>query len=126
MLSQVKRVIRTNYSNPPTHGATIVASVLSSIELRALWEQELGEMRNRIHEMRVAMVEQLRAKGARQDFGFVSRQRGMFSYSGLTSEQVDRLREEFGVYAIATGRICAAALNRKNLDYITDAIVRIL
>ncbi|WP_028241209.1 amino acid aminotransferase [Stutzerimonas azotifigens] len=126
VLSQVKRVIRTNYSNPPTHGATIVASVLSSIELRALWEQELGEMRNRIHEMRVAMVEQLRAKGARQDFGFVSRQRGMFSYSGLTSEQVDRLREEFGVYAIATGRICAAALNRKNLDYITDAIVRIL
>ncbi|WP_434456675.1 aspartate/tyrosine/aromatic aminotransferase [Stutzerimonas urumqiensis] len=126
VLSQVKRVIRTNYSNPPTHGATIVASVLSSTELRALWEEELGEMRNRIHEMRVAMVEQLRAKGARQDFSFVSRQRGMFSYSGLTTEQVDALRERFGVYAVGTGRICAAALNRRNLDYITDAIVQIL
>ena len=126
VLSQVKRVIRTNYSNPPTHGAIIVSSVLNSPELRALWEAELGEMRDRIREMRLSMVEQLAAKGAKQDFGFVAAQRGMFSYSGLSAEQVERLRAEFGVYAIATGRICAAALNRNNIGHVTDAIVQVL
>ena len=126
VLSQVKRVIRTNYSNPPTHGATVVASVLNSPELRAMWEAELGEMRDRIRDMRLSMVEQLAAKGAKQDFGFVAAQRGMFSYSGLTADQVERLRAEFGVYAIGTGRICAAALNQRNLGYVTDAIVQVL
>ncbi len=126
VLSQVKRVVRTNYSNPPTHGATVVASVLNSPELRALWETELGEMRERIRKMRLGMVEQLAAKGAKTDFSFVARQRGMFSYSGLTAEQVERLRVEFGVYAISTGRICAAALNERNLGYVTDAIVQVL
>ncbi len=126
VLSQVKRVIRTNYSNPPTHGATIVASVLNSPELRAMWEAELGEMRSRIRELRLSMVEQLAAKGAKTDFSFVAAQRGMFSYSGLTSEQVERLRIEFGVYAINTGRICAAALNRNNIGHVTDAIVQVL
>ncbi|WP_313306155.1 amino acid aminotransferase [Stutzerimonas balearica] len=126
VLSQVKRVVRTNYSNPPTHGATVVASVLNSPELRAMWETELGEMRERIRKMRLGMVEQLAAKGAKTDFGFVARQRGMFSYSGLTAEQVERLRVEFGVYAISTGRICAAALNERNLGYVTDAIVQVL
>ncbi len=126
VLSQVKRVIRTNYSNPPTHGATIVASVLNSPELRAMWEAELAEMRERIREMRLGMVKQLAAKGAKIDFSFVAAQRGMFSYSGLTAEQVERLRAEFGVYAISTGRICAAALNRNNLDIVTDAIVQVL
>ncbi|WP_312359591.1 amino acid aminotransferase [Stutzerimonas balearica] len=126
VLSQVKRVVRTNYSNPPTHGATVVASVLNSPELRAMWETELGEMRERIRQMRLGMVEQLAAKGAKTDFSFVARQRGMFSYSGLTAEQVERLRVEFGVYAISTGRICAAALNERNLGYVTDAIVQIL
>ena len=126
VLSQVKRVIRTNYSNPPTHGATVVASVLNSPELRAMWEAELGEMRSRIREMRLGMVEQLAAKGAKVDFSFVAAQRGMFSYSGLTAEQVERLRVEFGVYAISTGRICAAALNRNNLGTVTDAIVQVL
>lgn len=126
VLSQVKRVIRTNYSNPPTHGATVVASVLNSPELRAMWEAELGEMRSRIREMRLGMVEQLAAKGAKVDFSFVAAQRGMFSYSGLTAEQVERLRVEFGVYAISTGRICAAALNRNNLATVTDAIVQVL
>ncbi|CAM5557164.1 Aminotransferase OS=Stutzerimonas stutzeri OX=316 GN=CXK95_11975 PE=3 SV=1 [Stutzerimonas stutzeri] len=126
VLSQVKRVIRTNYSNPPTHGATIVASVLNSPELRAMWEAELAEMRERIREMRLSMVKQLAAKGAKIDFSFVAAQRGMFSYSGLTAEQVERLRAEFGVYAISTGRICAAALNRNNLDIVTDAIVQVL
>lgn len=126
VLSQVKRVVRTNYSNPPTHGATVVASVLNSPELRAMWETELGEMRERIRQMRLGMVEQLAAKGAKTDFSFVARQRGMFSYSGLTAEQVERLRVEFGVYAISTGRICAAALNERNLGYVTDAIVQVL
>ncbi len=126
VLSQVKRVIRTNYSNPPTHGAIVVASVLNSPELRAMWEAELGEMRSRIREMRLGMVEQLAAKGAKVDFSFVAAQRGMFSYSGLTAEQVERLRVEFGVYAISTGRICAAALNRNNLGTVTDAIVQVL
>lgn len=126
VLSQIKRVIRTNYSNPPTHGATVVSAILNNAELRAMWEAELGEMRTRIREMRLAMVRQLAEKGAKQDFGFVSEQRGMFSYSGLTAMQVERLRVEFGVYAISTGRICAAALNHSNLDHVTDAIVQVL
>lgn len=126
VLSQVKRVIRTNYSNPPTHGATVVASVLNSNELRAMWEAELAEMRSRIHSMRLAMVEQLAAQGARRDFSFVARQRGMFSYSGLTAEQVERLKNEFGIYAVSTGRICVAALNGSNLDSVTHAITQVL
>jgi aromatic-amino-acid transaminase len=126
VLSQVKRVIRTNYSNPPTHGATVVAAVLNSPELRALWEEELGEMRTRIHVMRMAMVEQLAAHGVDRDFGFVARQRGMFSYSGLSTAQVERLKSEFGIYAVGTGRICVAALNTQNLDTVTRAIAQVL
>ncbi|MDU9407530.1 amino acid aminotransferase [Pseudomonas sp. zfem001] len=126
VLSQLKRVIRTNYSNPPTHGATVVASVLNSTELRAMWEAELGEMRDRIRSMRLAMVEQLAALGAKRDFSFVAQQRGMFSYSGLTVEQVERLKEEFGIYAVGTGRICVAALNNGNLDSVTRAIHAVL
>lgn len=125
VLSQVKRVIRTNYSNPPTHGATIVSAVLNSPELRAVWEQELGEMRLRIRGMRQAMVEKLAAQTDR-DFSFVGRQRGMFSYSGLTKEQVGRLRTEFGIYALDTGRICVAALNQSNIDAVTKAIVQVI
>lgn len=126
VLSQAKRVIRTNYSNPPTHGASVVASVLNSVELRAMWEQELGEMRERIRDMRMAMVEQLAAQGAKRDFSFVARQRGMFSYSGLTAEQVERLKNEFAIYAVGTGRICVAALNRNNLDAVTRAIAQVI
>ncbi len=126
VLSQVKRVIRTNYSNPPTHGATVVASVLNSPELRALWEEELGEMRSRIRDMRVAIVEQLAALGAKRDFSFVAQQRGMFSYSGLTADQVERLKSEFGIYAVSTGRICVAALNKSNLNAVTQAIAAVL
>ena len=126
VLSQVKRVIRTNYSNPPTLGATVVASVLNSNELRAMWEAELAEMRSRIHSMRLAMVEQLATQGAKRDFSFVARQRGMFSYSGLTAEQVERLKNEFGIYAVSTGRICVAALNGSNLDSVTHAITQVL
>jgi len=126
VLSQVKRVIRTNYSNPPTHGASVVAAVLNSPELRAMWEEELGEMRTRIKQLRTSMVEQLAAQGAKRDFSFVARQRGMFSYSGLTSDQVERLKNEFGIYAVGTGRICVAALNSKNLEVVTRAIVEVL
>ncbi|TXL62416.1 amino acid aminotransferase [Zeimonas arvi] len=126
VISQVKRVIRTNYSNPPTHGAAIVAAVLSTPELRKLWEQELAGMRERIRQMRVQLVEKLKARGVKQDFSFVTTQRGMFSYSGLTSAQVDRLREEFGIYAIATGRICLAALNSRNIDPVADAIAKVV
>ncbi|WP_313517635.1 amino acid aminotransferase [Pseudomonas sp.] len=126
VLSQLKRVIRTNYSNPPTHGASVVAAVLDSPELRALWEEELGEMRERIRGMRLALVDQLAALGATRDFSFVARQRGMFSYSGLTAEQVERLRSEFGIYAVGTGRICVAALNHGNLGAVTQAIAKVL
>jgi aromatic-amino-acid transaminase len=126
VLSQVKRVIRTNYSNPPTHGAMIVANVLGNPELRAQWEAELGEMRERIRGMREQMVAGLAAQAPGHDFSFVARQRGMFSYSGLTVEQVGRLRNEFGIYALDTGRICVAALNQGNIDEVIDAIVAVL
>jgi aromatic-amino-acid transaminase len=126
VLSQIKRVIRTNYSNPPTHGAMIVSTVLNSPELRALWEEELAQMRGRIREMRLGMVDRLTALGAAQDFSFIKQQRGMFSYSGLTTAQVHRLRDEFGIYALDTGRICAAALNRGNLEAVTAAIIKVL
>ncbi|KJK19422.1 amino acid aminotransferase [Pseudomonas sp. 2(2015)] len=126
VLSQVKRVIRTNYSNPPTHGATIVATVLNSPELRKMWEDELAEMRQRIHGMRKQMVELLAEYGAKQDFSFVGRQCGMFSYSGLTVEQVARLKNEFGIYALDTGRICVASLNQNNIHVVTKAIVEVL
>jgi aromatic-amino-acid transaminase len=126
VLSQVKRVIRTNYSNPPTHGGAIVTAVLSSPSLRAMWEEELSGMRDRIRAMRTGLVEGLEARGVAQDFSFVSRQRGMFSYTGLTVAQVDRLKTGFGIYAVGTGRICLAALNRRNIDIVADAISIVL
>ena len=126
MLSQLKRVIRTNYSNPPTHGGSIVAAVLGSPKLRALWEEELAEMRDRIKAMRKAVVDGMQARGVKGDFSFVLKQNGMFSYSGLTAAQVDRLREEFGIYAVSTGRICVAALNSRNIDYVCDALAEVL
>ncbi|MFJ4155430.1 amino acid aminotransferase [Pseudomonas sp. NPDC089752] len=126
VLSQVKRVIRTTYSNPPTHGATIVATVLNSDELRQMWEAELGEMRQRIHGMRQQMVSLLAEYGAKRDFSFVGRQAGMFSYSGLSVEQVARLKNEFGIYALDTGRIAVAALNQSNIHVVTKAIVEVL
>ena len=125
-LSQLKRVIRTNYSNPPTHGGQAVTMVLTTPELRALWERELGEMRERIKTMRRQLVEKIRAIRADFDFSFVVRQRGMFSYSGLSREQVRRLREEHSVYAIDSGRICVAALNSHNIDYAARSIASVL
>ncbi len=126
LLSQLKRVVRTNYSNPPTHGGKVVATVLESPELRALWEQELAGMRDRIRSMRGALVEKLHAQVPQANFEFVKQQRGMFSYSGLTKAQVQRLREEFSVYAIDTGRICVAALNTKNIDHVATAVAAVL
>jgi aromatic-amino-acid transaminase len=126
VLSQIKRVVRANYSNPPTHGGKVVANVLNTPELRALWERELGQMRDRIKSMRRALVEGIHARVPGFDFSFVLRQRGMFSYSGLSKAQVQRLREEFSVYAIESGRICVAALNSRNIEYAIDAIARVI
>ncbi|MCX7896477.1 MAG: aspartate/tyrosine/aromatic aminotransferase [Rhodocyclaceae bacterium] len=125
VLSQVKRIIRTNYSNPPTHGGAIVASVLSSPELRGLWEEELAGMRRRIRTMRETMVAKLTALGC-PGFEFINVQRGMFSYTGLSPAHVERLRADFGIYAVSTGRICVAALNTRNIDYVVEAISKVL
>jgi len=126
VLSQLKITIRTNYSNPPIHGAQIVATVLATPALRAMWEEELAGMRVRIKAMRTALVEKLAAAGVRQDFGFIARQQGMFSYSGLTKDQMQRLRSEFGVYGVDSGRICVAALNARNIDAVVAAIAKVL
>ena len=118
--------MRTNYSNPPTHGGKIATAVLTSPQLRAQWEAELGGMRDRIRDMRRQFVEKLKVQVPGRDYGFVMRQRGMFSYSGLTKDQVTRLREEFSVYAIDTGRICVAALNSGNIDYVVGAVAKVI
>jgi aromatic-amino-acid transaminase len=126
VLSQLKIVIRTNYSNPPIHGGQVVAMVLNTPELRALWEQELGDMRLRIKQMRIALVEKLKAAGVKQDMSFITQQIGMFSYSGLSKDQMVRLRSEFGVYGTDTGRMCVAALNSRNIDYVCASIAKVL
>ncbi len=126
VMSQLKIVIRTNYSNPPTHGGAIVAAVLANPELRALWEKELGEMRVRIKSMRQMLVDGLKAAGVKQDMSFITRQIGMFSYSGLSKDQMVRLRNEFGVYGTDTGRMCVAALNSKNIAHVCASIAKVL
>jgi aromatic-amino-acid transaminase len=126
VLSQLKRLVRTNYSNPPTHGGKVVATVLNDAALRALWERELAQMRDRIRAMRHRLVESIHARMPGANFRFVERQRGMFSYSGLPKAAVQRLREEFSVYAIDSGRICVAALNSRNIDYVSDAIATVI
>ena len=125
LLSQLKRIVRTNYSNPPTHGGKVVATVLSTPELRQMWEDELAAMRVRIKQMRDELVKKLAEKAPGTDFSFVRQQVGMFSYSGLTKEQVEKLRGE-SIYAVDTGRICVAALNSKNIDTVVDAIAKVL
>jgi aromatic-amino-acid transaminase len=126
VLSQLKIVIRTNYSNPPIHGGAVVAAVLGNPELRALWEKELGEMRVRIKAMRQKLVDGLKAAGVKQDMSFITTQIGMFSYSGLNKDQMVRLRNEFGVYGTDTGRMCVAALNSKNIDYVCASIAKVV
>ncbi len=125
VLSQLKRVIRTNYSNPPIHGAQVVAMVLTTPALRAMWEAELAGMRVRIKQMRQALQTKLAAAGVKQDISFITRQKGMFSYSGLNKEQMQRLRGEFGIYGVDSGRICVAALNSKNIDAVVAAIAKV-
>jgi aromatic-amino-acid transaminase len=125
-LSQLKRVIRTNYSNPPTHGGRAAVTVLTTPELRTLWDRELGQMRDRIKTMRRQLVEKIRAERSDFDFSFITRQRGLFSYSGLSQEQVKRLREQYSLYAIDSGRICVPALNSRNIDYVARAIASVL
>jgi Aspartate/tyrosine/aromatic aminotransferase len=124
LLSKIKQTIRANYSSPSTHGASLVAGVLGSAELRTRWEHELGEMRSRIHAMRAGLVDKLAALGA-PDFGFINRQAGMFSYSGLSKAQVHRLRDEYAIYALDSGRICVAALNGSNLDAVAAAVTAV-
>jgi aromatic-amino-acid transaminase len=126
VLSQLKIVIRTNYSNPPIHGGAVVAAVLANPEWRATWEKELGEMRVRIKAMRQKLVDGLKAAGVKQDMSFITTQIGMFSYSGLNKDQMVRLRTEFGVYGTDTGRMCVAALNSKNIDYVCQAIAKVI
>jgi aromatic-amino-acid transaminase len=126
LASQLKRVIRTNYSNPSSHGAQTVALVLAEPDLRARWEEELRAMRERIRKMRSLFVSRLAARGTDRDFSFIERQRGMFSYSGLDLERVRKLRSDFGLYIVDSGRICVAALNEKNIDYVADSIAKVL
>ena len=126
VLSQLKIAIRTNYSNPPIHGGAVVAAVLNNPELRAQWESELAEMRVRIKAMRQKLVDGLKAAGVKQDMSFITSQIGMFSYSGLSKDQMVRLRNEFGVYGTDTGRMCVAALNSKNIDYVCASIAKVV
>ncbi|MFM8696919.1 MAG: amino acid aminotransferase [Betaproteobacteria bacterium] len=126
VLSQLKIVIRTNYSNPPTFGAQVVATVLNTPALRQQWEDELGQMRVRIKAMREQLVAKLTAAGVPGDLSFITRQKGMFSYSGLNKAQMERLRGEFGIYGVDSGRICVAALNGRNLDAVASAIAKVV
>ena len=126
VLSNLKRIVRTNYSNPPTHGAQMVAAVLGDAELKKLWDKELGGMRDRIKEMRRKLVDGIHSRVPGADWSFILRQRGMFSYTGLTKEQVLRLRKDNSIYAIESGRVCVAALNSKNVDYCADAIAKVI
>ena len=125
VLSRLKVLIRTNYSNPPTHGAQLVATVLATPALRRQWEDELGGMRERIKHMRALLVQHLAAAGLQRDMGFILQQKGMFSYSGLSAAQMQRLRNEFGVYGLDSGRICVAALNERNLGPVVEAIAQV-
>lgn len=124
--SQVKRTIRANYSNPPAHGALIVSTILGDASLKAMWVQEVAEMRERIAQMRELFVESLSAEGVTQDFSFISRQNGMFSFSGLNKAQVARLKDEFGVYIVGSGRISVAGMTKSNMPALCKAIAAVL
>ncbi|WP_421847160.1 amino acid aminotransferase [Marinomonas sp.] len=124
--TQIKRCIRTNYSNPPSHGSAVVAEILNDPELFALWENEVKAMRTRIHEMRSLFVNTLRIKGVNQDFSFISQQQGMFSFSGLTPDQVAQLRKEYGIYIVGSGRISVAGMTHDNMGPLCEAIAAIL
>lgn len=124
--SQVKSLARGNYSNPPAHGAKVVATILTDDALRAAWIEEVAEMRNHIQQLRDLMVSKLTERGSARDFSFIARQNGMFSFTGLTPEQVKTLKEEYGLYMVGSGRINVAGMSRSNIDAVCDAIVAVL
>ena len=126
LLSQIKRVIRSNYSNPPIFGASLVSAVLNQPDLRALWEEELAGMRDRVREMRLLLRERVSAKAPGKNFDYIVKQRGMFSYSGLTAQQAQKLRETYSIYIVESGRICVAGLNADNVDYVADAMAAVM
>ncbi len=122
VLSQIKVRIRANYSNPPAHGGSIVTTVLDDAQLRAQWEEELAAMRSRINGMRSLLVERLAAAGVPGDYAFITAQKGMFSFSGLTKDQVQRLRDEHAIYIVGSGRINVAGITEANIDRLASAI----
>lgn len=124
--SQVKRTIRCNYSNPPAHGAQLVATILGDTALRSEWLTELDAMRDRINGMRTLLVDKLAEKGASGDYSFIAKQRGMFSFSGLTKEQVHKLRDDYSIYIVDSGRINVAGINEANVDRLTEAIAAVV
>ncbi|WKE63963.1 aspartate/tyrosine/aromatic aminotransferase [Gallaecimonas kandeliae] len=124
--SVIQNVARCIYSMPPVHGAAIIDIILGSNELSALWQQELAEMRGRIHDLRALLVEKLHARQDQKDFSFITRQYGMFSFLGISPEQVRRLKEEFSVYMVDSSRMNLAGINHQNADYLADAIVKVL
>ena len=126
VLGQLKLTVRKNYSSPPSHGAYVVTEVLTQPALRAQWEAEVAEMRDRIKAMRQKLFDVLTAKVPGRDFSYMIKQRGMFSYTGLTPEQVDALREQHAVYLVRTGRMCVAGLNNSNVEYVANAIAAVL
>jgi aspartate aminotransferase len=125
-LSQLKSTIRSNYSSPPSHGGSVVATVLSDPELAGLWRNEVDTMRARIASMRSLFVETLAKKGVKQDFSFIAKQKGMFSFAGITPEQVDKLREKYAIYAVRSGRINVAGMREATMDRLTSAIADVL
>lgn len=126
VLTQLKSVIRSNYSNPPAHGAKIVERVLTDPAKYAQWVKEVDEMRSRIKAMRKTLADEMAALNAKRDFSFVTRQNGMFSFTGLSGEQIDRLASEFGIYAVRNGRICICGLNTRNVGYVARSIAAVL
>lgn len=126
VLGQLKACVRTNYSSPPTHGAVVFAKILQNEEARQEWKDYVAHMRSRIRGARQALYNALRKRSQKYDFEYVLKQKGMFSYTGLSVDQVDRLREEFGIYVVRSGRICVAAINAKNVDYIADSFIKVL
>jgi aspartate/tyrosine/aromatic aminotransferase len=124
--SQIKACIRANYSNPPAHGAELVTTVLNDPELRKLWVQEVAGMRGRINGMRELLVKTLKAKGVPGDYSFITRQRGMFSFSGLTPPQVEALKQKYAIYIVGSGRINVAGISEQNVGPLCDAIADVV
>jgi aspartate/tyrosine/aromatic aminotransferase len=124
--SQIKVCIRSNYSNPPAHGAELVTTVLNDADLRKRWVQEVADMRGRINGMREMLVKTLEAKGVPGDYSFITRQRGMFSFSGLTPPQVEALKQKYSIYIVGSGRINVAGITEQNVGPLCDAIADVV